>query len=137
MSDREAFRRVLPNKRNDWRKLTILASFLLITLLAVVVILIHKHSFQEYIEQTWASSIGTVEDARITPMTNSGRVMTYQVEVLMTYPINGVSQQRWVHIEQQPKSHIEAELQIFRWRGNKCVVRWNPSHPEQVIAELN
>ncbi len=40
-------------------------------------------------------------------------------------------------IELQPEVLSEAELQAFRWKGKQCIVRWKPSDPNHVIAEVS
>jgi hypothetical protein len=109
--------------------------------LFVVIFLVFKHHQQLRVEDTWASTDGTVIDLRIVPETvvNSkyGGAVLYGMEVLVNYSANGSHQQRWISVRKGPVSADSAKWLAFRWKGQLCTVRWNPTSPDKPIVELN
>jgi len=89
----------------------------------------------------WANAAGTVEDTRTRLVSQSdskyGGRMLYQVEVLAAFSVNGSHQERWIPVEQTPKTLTSTQYEQAQWKGSKCVVRWNPSNPREMAVELH
>jgi len=141
MSDGEAVAKVVPQTRNDVRRLWIILGYLSLTVAIVAAILFARHRRQEEMERTWQSATATIEDVRSIPAVQieSGRggAMLYRVEILTRYNTDGAEQRRWIKVEQLPKSVSDIRFEEFRWKGKQCTVRWKSSQPDQVVAEVN
>jgi len=88
----------------------------------------------------WANAAARIEDTRTRLVRQSdskyGGRMLYQVEVLAAFSMNGSHQERWIPVEQAPKTLTSAQFEEAQWKGSKCVVRWNPSNPREMAVEL-
>ncbi len=141
MSGDEALTAIRPRTRRDWKTIWGIVGFVALAVVVVIALFILHTKEQEQIAQTWQSATATIEDVR--PViasrieSNFGGAMLYQLEVLVNYSANSVQQRRWLRIEQRPVSLTDAQLKVFRWRGQQCVVRWPVSQPNHVIAEVN
>jgi hypothetical protein len=108
---------------------------------AVVFFVKHRHH-QEIQQQHWKCATAVVEEVRpevIQSVSNAkgGRTVLYEVSILAKYVSDGVEHEQWVTVEQPPVSLAEAQLQTFRWKGQRCVVRWKAAKPEELIAEVD
>ena len=141
MSERSAWEKVRPKKRSDWHQIRVLCGYLSLIVLFIAAIFFLKYSHRKDLEQNWESASAIIEDVRPKVVANinsvRGGAMLYEVSVLVSYDLQGTHRERWVTVEQQPKSFAEAELQAFRWKGKQCVVRWKLSNPDQVTAEVS
>ncbi len=141
MSDRDALGKIRPGNHGDWHQLRVLSGYLALVVVFVAVIFFLKHRHRVDVEQHWKCAMATIEDVqpKVVERVNTARggAMLYEVEILARYQSDKGEQRRWIAIEQQPEPLADAELQSFRWKGQQCVVRWNPSMPEQVIAEVD
>ena len=141
MSDREAYRRIRPRNVADWRALLAIPGCLALAGLCVVGLLYLKDRVQEDRERNWDSAIAMIEDVRTKPAmqveSRRGGGMLYGVQVLAKYSAGDKTEERWITVEQTPRGLGEAQLEAFRWKGKTCFVRWKPSNPEVVIAEVH
>jgi hypothetical protein len=141
MSEREALIAIRPRTRGDWKTLWTIVGYIALALGVVIALYILHRKHEERIAQTWQSATATIEDVRPVLVSrresNFGGAMFYQLEVLVQYTADDAQQKRWIRIEQQPISLTDAQLKIFRWKGQQCVVRWPASQPNHVIAEVN
>jgi hypothetical protein len=141
MSGQEAAKKLRPKSRSDWKGIEVICGCVVLAFAVVVAISFFKHRQQEDIERTWQSAPATIDDARpvIASRVESvrGGAMLYQLEVLASYNAEGAARRRWIRVGRQPELLADAQLQAFRWKGRHCLVRWKPSHPEQVIVEAN
>ncbi len=114
-----------------------------IAVIAVVVsgLFIFKHRHHEAVIQNWKCATATIVEVRSKEIeqVNSARggVLLYEVSILAKYVSSGTEHEQWIVIEQPPVTLAEVELETFRWKGQQCVVRWNLSEPEQMIAEVS
>jgi hypothetical protein len=141
MSGHEALTAIRPHTRRDWKAMWGIISFTVFAVVVGIALFIFHQKDQEYIARTWQSATATIEDVR--PViasrveSNHGGAMLYQLEVLVDYSANDSQQRRWIRIKQQPTLLADAQLKIFRWKGQQCIVRWPASQPDHAIAEVN
>jgi hypothetical protein len=137
MPDKEAAAKIHPKSRKDRKTLWALGGCLALMIVFVVTVLFFQHRRQREMEDSWVSATATIEDVRPVVVSQGGRAMLYQAEVLADYSANGLEQKRWIRIERLPALLTDVEFQAFRWKGKQCVVRWKVSQPNHVIAEVN
>jgi hypothetical protein len=141
ISDREALGKIRPSSRSDWHQIRVLSGYLALVAVFVAVIFFFKHRHREDVEQHWKCAMAKIEDVqpKLVEQVNTARggAMLYEVAILASYRSEEGEQRRWIIVEQQPESLAEAELQVFRWKGQQCVVRWKSSSPDQIIAEVS
>jgi Protein of unknown function (DUF3592) len=142
MSDRKAMSLIRPNKRRDWQALAKITAYVALALAIVVGLLYNKHRFQSQREQEWRSAIATIESTRthLVMQSNSqgGGAMFYEVQILAKYPSRGIIQEQWITVSGLPKLLADAQLQAYLLKKkSQCTVRWKPSDPAHVVAEIN
>jgi len=141
MPEREALSRIRPKNRSTRMQFLAISGGVLLAISFFAGLLYLKYRSQQYREQNWTTAIATVEDARtkLVAQVNSryGGGMLYEVQVLAKYPVDGLPQERWITVEQTPKDLDYAQFQTRLWKGKQCFVRWKPSNPDQVVAEIN
>jgi hypothetical protein len=141
ISDRDALGEIRPSRHSDWHRIRVLSGYLALAVVFVAVIFFLKHRHREDVERNWKCAMATIEDVqpKLVEQVNSARggAMLYEVAILASYPSDEGEQRRWITVDQRPETLAEAELQTFRWKGQQCVVRWNRSMPDQVIAEVD
>src|SRR5271170_328289 len=141
MSDRTALAGLRPSSRGDWHQIRVVGGYIAMTAVVVAALFIFKHRHREYVVQNWKCATATIEDVRSKEIeqVNSARggVMLYEVSILAKYASGGTDHEQWIVVEQPPVTLGEVELETFRWKGQQCVVRWNSSEPEQMIAEVS
>jgi hypothetical protein len=141
MPDRTAWSRLRPANDGDWHRIRLIGGYIALAAVVVAVALFLKHRHQKDVEQNWKCATAIIEDVRpkvIEQVNNSrGGAMLYEVSILAKYVSDGVEHEQWVTVEQPPVSLAEAELQTFRWKGQRCVVRWKVAEPEGLIAEVD
>jgi hypothetical protein len=141
MSDRDGLLRVRPRSRAEREQLLALCGGVLLGILCVAGLFYNRYITQRNREQNWDSAVATIEDVqtKLVEMSDSryGGVLLYSVQVLAKFAVDGVPQERWITVEQAPESLAYAQLQARMWKGERCFVRWKPSHPEQIAVELH
>jgi hypothetical protein len=141
MPERDAWYKLRPRNDREWHQIRVLSSYLAFLALFLAAVFFFKHRHVEDIEQNWNNATAIVEDVRpqLAAQVESqrGGGMLYQVEVLVKYKAHGVDRERWITVQQQLEPLAEAQLQAFRWKGKQCIVRWKPTDPSNVIAELS
>lgn len=140
MPDKEGAAKILPKSVKDRKMLWGIGGFLALMVIFVVTALFFQNKRRQEMENTWQSATATIEDVRPVVVSqidgNHGGAMLYQIEILAHYDAGSVEQHRWIRIERMPRPSPE-QSQLSRWKGQRCVVRWKASQPNQVIAELN
>jgi hypothetical protein len=141
MTEHEALNKIHPRTLKDRKSLWTIIGFLAFALITATAIFVLRQMDQEKREQTWQSTIATIEDVRpvIVSQVESqrGGAMLYQLEILIRYTANGIPQSRWTKVPQPPMSLESAQLDAARWKGQKCFVRWRTTQPDQIEAEVN
>jgi hypothetical protein len=141
MSERSAWKKLSPKKQSDWHQIRVLGGYLSLMGLFIAAVVVSKYIHHKDLEHNWQSATAIIEDVRPKIIaridSDRGGAMLYEVSVLVSYNLQGAKQERWVTVEQQPKSLAEAELQGYRWKGKEYLVRWKVSNPDHVIAEIS
>ena len=141
MPEREAVQHLRPRGRKDVQALYGIIGVLALIVVTAASFMFLRQQDQQRREQTWESAVADIEDVRIelASQLNSqrGSAMLYDVQILARYSVGGTKQERWVTVPQAPRQLSEAQLQAFRWKGKTCFVRWKPSAPNQVLAEVS
>ena len=103
-------------------------------------ILYEEHSFKRQ-QKIWTTVAAVAEDTRLHPISRYaleyGSKDLYEVDVLATYSFNGAPQKDWIPLSEPAKSLDEAKSQAASLKGKQCLVRWDPSAPEQKVVELH
>lgn len=137
----EHFTGIRPQSRSDMRSLVSLCLSALGAVAAVFALWMLQQHWQQVRELTWSSANGTIEDIRSVPTSEVdsqfGGAMLYQVQVLVRFPFGSSSAERWVTVRHAPESLSQLQGQMQRWKGASCIVRWNPSNPDQIDAEVS
>jgi hypothetical protein len=140
-SDTEGLDAVLPRTRSDWNQLLGLVGVVFAGILAVIGLFYLRQRTLSTREQTWSNAVAMIEDTRTTLVSRVdskyGGRMLYDVQVLAVFSVNGSQQERWITVEQDPKTLASAQFEEARWKGTHCTVRWNRSDPRQIVAELH
>ena len=93
------------------------------------------------LHEDWTSAVATIEDTRIQRVQIAnwefGGAVLYEVEVQAKYSANGVEHEKWIPLTEAPHSQTDAELKAYLLKGKQCFVRWNPSSPNQIIADIH
>jgi hypothetical protein len=141
MPEKDAWAKLRPRSVRDRHRIRVVSGYLALIAIFIAAAFFFKHKHREDLEQNWNSATATIEDVRPKEVaqinTSRGGAMLYQVEVLVMYKSDGLDQRRWIAVEQLPEVLSEAQLQAFRWKGKQCIVRWKPSDPSKVIAEVS
>ncbi len=139
--EREALTKLRPRNLHDRRQLKRMSGYalLVVVLLSSSLFLNHKH--RQNIEANWQSATATIEDVRFQSATqvesNRGGAMLYNLQVLVQYNAGSGTKERWITVQHEPAGLSEAKLAAFRWKGQKCIVRWKASDPDQVMADVS
>jgi hypothetical protein len=100
-----------------------------------------RHRHREELESNWVCAVAFIEDVHHEQAgvidSRMGGIILYKVTILVKYRSDGSEQERWITVDQSPTSLDGAKLQAFRWKGKQCTVRWRPSDPTKVIAEVS
>jgi hypothetical protein len=141
MSDHEGFRHLRPQTPKDRRSLFSLVGFSLTIIFCIAGLFYLKHRVQKNREKNWNSAVATIEDVRTISATQDnsqmGGAMLYDVQILAKYSVDGSPNKRWITVMQKPQHLVDAQLEAFRWKGKICYVRWKPSDPNQIVAEVS
>ena len=140
MPDRQTIGGIFPKKRSDWNQLLGIFGVVLGTILAACALLYIKQRAQLDREQSWSTAAATIRDTRtrLVSRTDSmyGGHMLYEVQVLATFSMNGSHQERWITVQQAPKTLSSAQFEESHWKGSQCIVRWKPSDPREIAIEV-
>ena len=127
-----------PSERRFVLKFCIYAALAIAAVIGLRLLQQHWHRVREL---TWTSATGKIEDVRPVLVGkfdgNRGGSMLYQVQVLVTYRVKGNSRTDWITVRQTPEIFEDVQAQAQRWKGALCTVRWNPSNPSQIDAEIS
>jgi len=131
---------LFPKTRSDWR-VVIWACVCLCSVIIFVAAVFHvKHRHQLEREQNWTSAIATIESVRprlVTQFDSSyGGALLYDVDVLAKYDLDGTAREQWIMLSQSPKTMETVRLQEALLKGKHCFVRWKPSNPDDIVAEV-
>jgi hypothetical protein len=141
MSDRTAWASLSPGRSRVWHRIRVASGFIVVILVFVSILFISKHRHGEHLEQNWKCATATIEDVRVREIEQvssaRGGVVLYEVSILAKYASGGTDHRQWIIVEQPPVTLAEVELETFRWKGQQCVVRWELSEPDQMIAEVS
>lgn len=141
MPEREALNRIRPRNRPSRSQFFAIAGFVIVAIAGVGGLIYARYKTQQYREQNWDSAIATVEDVRPKLVgqinTQYGGAMLYDVEVLARFPEGSAMQERWIAVEQSPRSLDSVHFQKRMWMGRSYFVRWNPSNPDRIEIELH
>ncbi len=85
--------------------------------------------------------MGTIEEVRPEMATPIGSrydsAAAFKVQVLVRFPMAGSMQERWIELRKSSESAVSIEVDAKRWKGASCIVRWNPSNPNQIDADVS
>jgi hypothetical protein len=141
MSHRDAWVKLRPNGDRDWHQLRVLSGYLALIAMFIAAVFYLQHRHREDLEHHWVSAVAFIEDVRHDQAgvidSRMGGIILYRVAVLVKYKSNGADHERWITVAQRPVSLDGAKLLAFRWKEKQCTVRWKPSDPNTVIAEVS
>jgi hypothetical protein len=141
MPERDAWAKLRPRSDRDWHRIRVLSGYLALIAIFFAAAFFFRHKQREEMEQNWKSATAIIEDVRPNAVaivdTRRGGGMLYEVAILAKYTADGADQERWITVQQQLEPLGDAQLQAFRWKGKQCIVRWKPSDPNKVIAEVS
>ena len=141
MPEREALTKLRPKNLRDRLQLKKIRGYTLLVIVLLGISLVLNHKYRQNIEANWQSDTATIEDVRYQPATqvesNRGGAILYNLQVLVKYNANNATKERWITVQHELVGLPEAKLAAFRWKGQKCVVRWKASDPDQVIADVS
>jgi hypothetical protein len=130
-----------PSRSTARHWIRVLSGCIAVIAVFVSALFIFKHRHREYVVENWKCATATIADVRSKEVeqVNSARggVMLYEVSILAKYASGGTEHEQWIVVEQPPVTLAEVELETFRWKGQQCVVRWESSEPDQMIAEVS
>ncbi len=111
--------------------------FAVVTVAALRTLTVRNH---DRTVQTWPTTIATILDTRTVPVgwwhSTFGSKLAYDVQVLVRYSSGSSPTQRWVTVQQQPRTKADAQLERFRWKGQTCPLFWNPVNPDEVVVDI-
>jgi hypothetical protein len=140
LSENQHLKKMLPQTRKNRNQLIGIVGLLLGTSIAVIGLFYLKQR-NSMTQENWATAVATIEDTRtrLVGRTDSiyGGRMLYEVQVLAAFTVNGSHQERWISVEQPPKTLAGAQFEEAHWKSTQCIVRWNPSNPQQIAVELH
>jgi hypothetical protein len=129
-----------PKTRRDWKSILRIAIIPALALTCVIGLFVAEHHFQRDKRTTWTTVPAMIEATRIQPIPGRpfeyGSKQLYEVDVLVTYPLNGTPQHLWLPLSQPPQRRAAAQTQQAILEGAPCFLRWDPAHPDDKIAEL-
>jgi hypothetical protein len=141
MPERIAWRKVRPRSAKAWHQARVLCAYVAVIAVFLVAGLLVKNRRQSEREQSWQSASALIEDvqpkAAIQVESQLGGGILYDVAILAKYSSEGNVHERWITVEQQAEPLGAVQLQAFRWKGQRCIVRWQGSEPERVVAEVH
>jgi hypothetical protein len=141
MPDRVAWAKLRPNGRRDWHQLRVVSGYVALIAIFIAASFYLRHRHREELESNWVSAVAFIEDVHHEQAgvidSRMGGIILYKVTILVKYRSDGSEHERWITVDQSLTSLADAKLQAFRWKGKQCTVRWRPSDPTKVIAEVS
>jgi hypothetical protein len=141
MPERDAWSKLRPVSGRQRHQLRVICGYVALIAAFVALIFFVKERNRADLEKNWTRADAVIVDVRTREAarvnTSRGGAMLYDVEILAKYRVDGSDQERWIIVEQQPEGLPYAQLQAFRWKGKQCVVRWKPSEPDRIFAEVS
>ena len=138
--EHERYTGLKPRSRGDQRAAAAIAVYVLLAVCAVFGLRALQRHWSGIRQATWRSAPGKIEMVRPVLVTQgnaqTGSLMLYESEVLVSFRSDTGQEQKWIRVRQMPKRLADIELQESRWRGAICVVRWNPTNPNQIDADV-
>jgi len=129
-----------PANRSERRSPLKLCLYAILGIAAVIGLRIFQQHWQQVRELTWSSAAGTILDARpdsSQPVSfGYNSKMLYRTQTLVSFSANGAPQQRWITVRKPFETDETTRFNAQRWKGAQCTVRWNPSNPNQIDAEV-
>jgi hypothetical protein len=110
-----------------------------LALACIVALFFAEHRFRRD-QQHWPSTTATIEQTRVQPIPGRpfeyGSHQLYEVDVLLTYNVANQPHHDWLPLSQPPQNLSAAQAQRTALPGKPCNLRWDPAHPDNVLAEL-
>jgi hypothetical protein len=141
MPNRDAWAKLRPHSDRDWHRLRVLGGYLAMIAIFIAAVFYSQHGHRADLDRNWASAEAFIEDVRYEQVgvidSRLGGIILYRVAILVKYKSDSGDHERWITVDQRPVSLSSAKLLTFRWKGKQCTVRWKPSDPNAVIAEVS
>jgi len=129
------------SKPRRWKSIARIGVIPILALTLIAGLFYAEHSFQREKQTGWMTVTATIEDTRNRPVAHHaleyGGATLYEIDVLADYRLNSSPQKEWIPLSEPPKTLDETHAQQLALKGKQCFVRWNPSTPDQKLAELN
>jgi len=126
--------------RRDWKFFLRLLIIPILAIAGIITFLYQEHAFRHQQQTTWTTVPATIEDTRLRPVARFafeiGSQDLYALDVLAAYTLNGASQKEWVALTLPAEPKSQATTDAAMLKGHTCLLRWDPSTPNQKIAEL-
>lgn len=139
--EREHYTGWKPRSHKDRRAVAIIIMYVLLAVSAVFGLRALQSYWSGVRESTWRSAPGRIEMVRPVLVTQAnaqtGSLMLYEPEVLVSFRSDNGQEQKWIRVRQTPERLADIELQESRWKGAMCVVRWNPTNPNEIDADVS
>jgi hypothetical protein len=127
-------------RRSSSKSILRIVAVAALAIACVVGLMYEELAFKHRQRTTWTTVTATVEQSRLRPIAGYaleyGSKKLYEVDVFASYSMNNVQHKEWVPLSQAPLSLAEAQSMSPRLKGRSCFVRWDPSSPDQRIADL-
>jgi hypothetical protein len=114
-------------RRSSSKSILRIVAVAALAIACVVGLMYEELAFKHRQRTTWTTVTATLE---------YGSKKLYEVDVFASYSMNNVQHKEWVPLSQAPLSLAEAQSMSPRLKGRSCFVRWDPSSPDQRIADL-
>jgi hypothetical protein len=141
MPNRDAWAKLRPHSDRDWHRLRVLGGYLALIAIFIAAVFYSQHKHRADLDRNWTSAEAFIEDVRYDQAgvidSRTGGIILYRVAILVKYKSDSGGHERWITVDQSPVSISSAKLLAFRWKGKQCTVRWKPSDPNAVIAEVS
>jgi hypothetical protein len=127
-------------RSRNWKSIVRGGIIPVLAIACVAALLYQELAFRHRQKTTWTTVTATIEQTRIHPIARYaleyGSKDLYEVDVLTSYSVNGVQRDDWVPLSEAPQSLAKVQSATQHLKGRQCLVRWDPSSPDQKIADL-
>jgi hypothetical protein len=122
-------------KRAD-KLMTILFVALIVVLVLFVIAFRHP-----LVTQSWPTAAAHISGTRIVAVAAEehpfqGGTVLYRVEAHVTYEMSGKRVDRWAPASETKRDKAYLESWLSHKKQDACLVRWNPSNPDDLEAVL-